>query len=202
MDLDAPLHRQPLGDLATAEPGLPPTARMQGELKPLGTEPLDARVIRDTARELLGDKEWRFFSKRLSHDSSCIIAGVRCRIHAMKTQRGIGLAIRLLSSFQPTLERLNLHPDLGKLVQKRHGLIVVCGHTGAGKSSTLAALIHEILELIDDVVDELGTREEVEYVHTILNEGSSADRQLRVYRETGDLKAVVDALVEETSQGC
>ncbi len=56
----------------------------------------------------------------------------------------------------------------------------------------------ELLEYIDDVVDELGSRGEVEYVRTVLREGTSADRQLRVYRETGDLRAVVRAVVEET----
>ena len=46
----------------------------------------------------------------------------------------------------------------------------------------------ELLEFIDDVVDELESREAVEYVHTVLREGTSADRQLAVYRETGDLQ--------------
>jgi len=63
-------------------------------------------------------------------------------------------------------------------------------------------LMEEMLELVDDVVDELGTRKEVEYVRTILKEGSSADRQLRRFRETnGDLKAVMDMLAEETLMG-
>jgi carboxylate-amine ligase len=56
----------------------------------------------------------------------------------------------------------------------------------------------ELLEFVDDVVDDLGSRSAVEYVHTILNEGTSAERQLRVYQETNDLKAVVRHLVEET----
>ena len=56
----------------------------------------------------------------------------------------------------------------------------------------------ELLEFIDDVVDELGSRGEVDYVRTILRDGTSADRQLRVFRETGDLRAVVRAVVEET----
>jgi glutamate---cysteine ligase / carboxylate-amine ligase len=59
----------------------------------------------------------------------------------------------------------------------------------------------ELLEFIDDVVDDLGSRSAVEYVHTILREGTSAERQLRVYQETGDLKAVVRHLVEETRGG-
>ena len=52
-------------------------------------------------------------------------------------------------------------------------------------------LAAELLEFVDDVVDDLGSRSAVEYVHTILREGTSAERQLRVYQETGDLKAVV-----------
>jgi carboxylate-amine ligase len=58
----------------------------------------------------------------------------------------------------------------------------------------------ELLQFVDDVVDELGSRREVEYVRKILAEGTSAERQLRVYRETGDLTAVVRALVDETRE--
>lgn len=62
-------------------------------------------------------------------------------------------------------------------------------------------LAQELLDLIDDVVDELGVRDEVNYVHTILSEGTSADRQLNTYRHTSDLKAVVDQVVAETREG-
>jgi carboxylate-amine ligase len=54
---------------------------------------------------------------------------------------------------------------------------------------------------VDDVVDELDSREELNYIHTILKEGSGADRQLRIYQETGDLKKVVDYIMEETEMG-
>ena len=59
----------------------------------------------------------------------------------------------------------------------------------------------ELLEFVDDVVDDLGSRSAVESVRTILREGTSAERQLRVYEQTGDLKAVVQHLVEETRAG-
>jgi glutamate---cysteine ligase / carboxylate-amine ligase len=62
-------------------------------------------------------------------------------------------------------------------------------------------LVSELLEFVDDVVDDLGSRGAVEYVHTILNEGTSADRQLRVFEKTGDLKEVVRHLVMETRGG-
>jgi carboxylate-amine ligase len=59
-------------------------------------------------------------------------------------------------------------------------------------------LMLELMEFIDDVVDDLGSRSAVDYIHTILNEGTSAERQLRVYQQTGDLKDVVRHLVMET----
>jgi carboxylate-amine ligase len=63
-------------------------------------------------------------------------------------------------------------------------------------------LVRELLELVDDVVDDLGSRKEVEYLETLLRDGTSADRQLEVYRKTQSLEAVVDHLVEETKAGC
>ncbi len=62
-------------------------------------------------------------------------------------------------------------------------------------------LIHELMEFVDDVVDELGSREEINYVYKILENGTSADRQLRVYKDSGDLRAVVDSLMKETLEG-
>jgi glutamate---cysteine ligase / carboxylate-amine ligase len=69
-----------------------------------------------------------------------------------------------------------------------------------GKESEVAMrdLIPELLEFVDDVLDDLGSRSAVEYVNTIMREGTSAERQLRVFQETGDLKAVVRHIVAET----
>jgi len=62
-------------------------------------------------------------------------------------------------------------------------------------------LILEYLAFIDDVLDELGSRREISYIHTMLERGSGADRQLKVFHETNDLKAVVDYMVAETRAG-
>jgi carboxylate-amine ligase len=56
----------------------------------------------------------------------------------------------------------------------------------------------ELVEFVDDVVDDLGSRRAVDYVHTILAEGTSADRQLRVFNNGGDTRAVVELLAAET----
>jgi carboxylate-amine ligase len=62
-------------------------------------------------------------------------------------------------------------------------------------------LIYEYLEFVDDVVDELESREEISYIHRILEMGNGADRQLKIFEETEDLKRVVDYMVEETKVG-
>src|SRR5271169_357904 len=62
-------------------------------------------------------------------------------------------------------------------------------------------LIEEYLEFVDDVLDELDCRAEVEYIREIMKMGTGADRQLDVYRKTGDMKAVMDYIIEETEVG-
>ncbi|HEX7086690.1 MAG TPA: carboxylate-amine ligase [Vicinamibacterales bacterium] len=62
----------------------------------------------------------------------------------------------------------------------------------------MRVLALELIDFVDDVVDELGSRRFVEHVKNILRDGTSADRQLQIYRETGDLKAVVRHLARET----
>ena len=72
---------------------------------------------------------------------------------------------------------------------------------GKQEEVNFISLAHELLDFIDDVVDELDSREEVSYIFKILEEGTGADRQLNVYNETKDLKKVVDYIIEQTYIG-
>ncbi len=71
---------------------------------------------------------------------------------------------------------------------------------GKQKEVPVRDLILELLEFVDDVLDDLGSRKEVEHIHTILQRGTSAEAQLKVYEETNDLKAVVDLLIARTME--
>ena len=72
---------------------------------------------------------------------------------------------------------------------------------GLQKEVPTKELILELLEFIDDVVDELGSRNEINYVHTILKEGTGAAKQLAIFEETQDLTKVVDFITSEFTKG-
>lgn len=90
----------------------------------------------------------------------------------------------------------------------RHGVSGELIDFGMEEERPYHFLMSEMLDLVDDVVDDLGSREEIERVREICENGSSADRQLRAYRDAGGddnreeaLKAVVDHLIEDTKLG-
>src|SRR5260370_32261956 len=97
------------------ESGLPAAVRVRGTLRTTG-DPLPPKLLLEWARAVIGEENWPHFLERRSWDLSRTIQGVRCRINVLQTSRGLGFAIRLLSSFQATIEKLNLHPDVKKLV--------------------------------------------------------------------------------------
>ena len=101
----------------------------------------------------------------------------------------------------------HMHITENKWRAVRYGIRGEMIDFGIEESVPYHFLMEELLEIVDDVLDDLGSREEVEYLRTILREGNSADRQIAVYnRHGGDdnrkeaLKAVVDNLVAETQE--
>ncbi len=84
----------------------------------------------------------------------------------------------------------------------RYGLDGALIDFGKQAEAPAREMIRELIEwFIGDIADELGSRREIEYALTILENGSSADRQLAVYERTQSLEAVVDSLIAETAEG-
>ncbi len=82
----------------------------------------------------------------------------------------------------------------------RYGLDGKMIDFGKGTEVPVRELIRELLEFVDDVIDDLRSRKEIRHIRTILDRGTSADEQLRVWRETKDINAVVDRLIELTME--
>jgi carboxylate-amine ligase len=81
----------------------------------------------------------------------------------------------------------------------RYGLEGKLLDLGKQKEVPCKDLIHELLDFVDDVVDELDSRKEIEHIHTIMERGTSADEQLKVYKENDDnFDPVIDMLIKNT----
>ena len=174
------------------ESGLSPAVRIRGTLRVAG-DAIPANVMAEMARQLLSEEQWHSFLQQRSFDLSRTIQGVRCRINVLRTSRGTGMAIRLLSSFSATVEKLNLHPDLKKLIKHQHGLILISGPTGSGKSSTMAALIQEIN--LTDTRHIITVESPIEYS---FRPRKAFIRQREVGRDTPSFEqALLDALRED-----
>ncbi len=174
------------------EAGLPAALRIRGSLRTL-EEPVTGKALLDMARQAIGEELWPHFLEQRSCDFSRTIHGARCRINVLQTSRGVGFAIRLLATFQATIEKLNLHPDLKKLINPTHGLILVSGPTGSGKSSTLAALIQEIN--LTETRHIVTIESPIEYT---FRPRRSYIRQREVGRDTPSFEqALLDALRED-----
>jgi len=125
--------------------GQPVVLRVRGELSLLdagaAVTPASAEAI---ARAVLTAEEWLHWKQQGSADKALTLEGVRCRVNVLRSAGAVGLAVRLLPGDEVTLASLNLHPDLASLIEPEHGLVLVSGPTGCGKSSTLAALVQEV----------------------------------------------------------
>jgi carboxylate-amine ligase len=82
----------------------------------------------------------------------------------------------------------------------RYGLDGKMIDFGKGTAVPVRELIGEVLEFVDDVIDDLRSRKEIRHIRKILDRGTSADEQLRVWHETKDINAVVDRLIELTME--
>jgi len=174
------------------EAGLPPTLRIRGGLRSLG-EPVPAPVLLAMVQQVVPERQWAEFRERRSFDLALTLAGVRCRVNALHSMRGVGLAVRLLPATLPTLHSLNLHPDLRRLAHQPHGLVLISGPTGSGKSSTLAALLQEINLAQPRLI--LTIEQPVEYA---LRPRQAFIRQREVGRDTPSFaQGLLDALRED-----
>jgi carboxylate-amine ligase len=137
--------------------------------------------------------EFRVFDAATRIDETiCLAAIVQAFIAKLLKLRRQNLGFR---KYAPKLIRENKWRAMRRGIE---GKLIDFGKQAEVPESEL---VEEMLEFVDDVVDELGSRQEVEYVRTILAEGTSADRQLAVWRDTGDLHKVVDHVAAETVAG-
>jgi twitching motility protein PilT len=100
--------------------------------------------VDDLVLKILSPGQLQMLRKRWSVDLALSIENARVRMNVFNSTRGLSLAIRLLPGNVPRIDNLNLHPSFHDICKQKSGLILICGTTGCGKSTTIAAMINEI----------------------------------------------------------
>ena len=126
--------------------GAPPTMRKDGVLVPISRDGLRPEQIEQIGREVLAPDRWALFQERGDLDFSFNWKGqARFRINAFKQRGSVGLALRLIPYQIPNFDQLGVPTVVRGLTRLGQGLILVTGPTGSGKSSTLAAMVNDIV---------------------------------------------------------
>ncbi|MFM8339614.1 MAG: type IV pilus twitching motility protein PilT [Fluviibacter sp.] len=167
--------------------GVPPMVRVNGALQALEPAALGNAPIRAMIDSVLPESLRRQFADGAACDFAFSLEGIgRYRANAYRQQRGVGMALRPIPAMVPTLESIGAPAILGGLSEYSHGLVLIVGPTGSGKTTTLAAMIERINQIAAKHV--LTIEDPVEFVYT-------PNRALITQREVGrDTPSFADAL--------
>jgi len=122
----------------------PVVTRKLGDIQFHGSLKWTHQEIDDLIKKLLTPLQLETLRYNKSVDVSLSVSNARLRVNVFTTMRGISIAIRLLPGHIPTIEELNLHPSLHEISKIKSGLVLICGGTGEGKTTTIAAIINDI----------------------------------------------------------
>jgi twitching motility protein PilT len=146
------------------KPGLAPILRIGGELRTLSDiPPLSRELLQSLGHSLLNDRR----REVLERTGEVVLAtatsqGGRLRVHIFHHRAGLGMSLRLVPAEPPTLEALGLPAEIRTLFEPGSGLVVIAGGAGSGRTTTVAALLDDLvgqrpvrLTTIEDPVEYL-----------------------------------------------
>lgn len=141
-----------------------PIMRVNGNLIPLGKDPLTAREVTDLFRAMTTPEQQKDFIERKELDFSYQPGGEgRFRVNACLQKGELSLAMRRVTGVIPSIEELGLPPICQELARKKQGLVLVTGPTGSGKSTTLAAMINALNQV--DARRIITVEDPIEYIY-------------------------------------
>ncbi|ALU90931.1 Tfp pilus assembly protein, pilus retraction ATPase PilT protein [Herbaspirillum rubrisubalbicans M1] len=144
--------------------GLAPLLRVHGAIRRINLQPLEAAQLQQALHAVMPSALHRRHAAGADCDFSFALPTLgRFRVHAFHQQRGPAAAIRCLGQQPPSLSELAAPPLCAELALRPRGLVLVSGPTGAGKSSTLAAMVRHINEMRP--VHILTIEDPIEFIH-------------------------------------
>ncbi|HJW96187.1 MAG TPA: PilT/PilU family type 4a pilus ATPase [Thermoanaerobaculia bacterium] len=159
--------------------GTPPVFRINGRLQQSERDPFSAEEVRVLLAPFVSGKLRDRIENEGAADLSLRATGMRFRINVHRQRGTFAASVRALPTTVPTLAQLELPQSLAELMKPTRGLVLVCGPTGSGKTTTLAALIGEINR--SSARHIITIEDPIEYEH---RNASSIIEQVEVGRDT------------------
>ena len=173
--------------------GISPQLRIDGELFPLDSKPLTPEITKTLAYSILTERQIKEFEQEKELDMSFGIKGLsRFRVNVFMDRGSVGVAIRTIPYEIPTFEDLGLPRVVREFAERPQGLILVCGPTGSGKSTTLAALIDRIN--VERRCHVVTIEDPIEYLHS---HKSCIINQREVYADTHSFAAALKHILRQ-----
>jgi twitching motility protein PilT len=131
--------------------GYPPVIRQHGDLMELDGNPLGSNAVADLFRSELSEEEWKRFLQQRNLDFSLEFSSKtetwRCRVNLFFASGQVGACLRIIANRIPQLQWSGFPRQLAmRLANLNDGLVLLCGATGSGKTTTLALLIQLLME--------------------------------------------------------
>ncbi len=174
--------------------GNPPIIRHDGELMPLPFRMLTRDEVRRFIFEILTPEQKEEFERTNELDFIYVIDGVgRFRTNILVQTYGIGAVFRIIPQVLPELGDLMFPRAIRKLTQLQNGLVLVCGPTGCGKTTTLAAMVNEINRTSQRHV--ITIEDPIEFLHTPIQ---STITQRQVGKHTDSFSGALRSALRES----
>ncbi len=176
------------------KPGMPAAFRIQKQLRPTSGEPLTGADTKDIAGFVIREKDVLDTLDTLQDfDTSYMVTGMaRFRVNIFRQKGELALVLRTIPDQVPTFEDLLLPPQVEDLANYEHGLVLITGATGTGKSSTLASIIRHINA--NRSCHIITIEDPVEFVHQN-NRSSVSQREVRT--DTSDFNRALRAALRQ-----
>src|SRR3990167_2014881 len=169
-------------------PGLVPLLRIDGERVPIKNQAvLSPEEAKGIIYEFMTEAQHQMFEQELTLDFAFSRPELgNFRVSTLHQLHGVGAVLRLLSRRVPTLDELGMPQIFKRFLKLPHGLILVTGPTGSGKSTTMAAMLEYINQTRSAHI--ITIEDPIEYIHA---SKKSAISQLQVGRDTTDFAAAL-----------
>ncbi|MEO1244650.1 MAG: PilT/PilU family type 4a pilus ATPase [Pseudomonadota bacterium] len=145
-------------------PYSPAKIKIEGKIMPVNKLEMTPKMVRQAALELMTEEQMEAFKEELEIDFAISETGLgRFRVNVFHQRGNVAMVLRYITSELPTLEELGMPEQLKELTMLRRGLILMVGATGAGKSTTLAAMVNHRNEKTSSHI--ITVEDPIEFLH-------------------------------------